>query len=38
MNEILAAMVSIFVIGLLVDNLLFVKLEQSVRSRRGLSV
>ena len=38
MDEIIAAMISIFVIGLLVDNLLFVKIEQSVRSRRGLSV
>ncbi len=37
MDEIMAAMVVIFVIGLLVDRIMFSKLEQHVRTRRGLS-
>jgi len=38
MDEIIAAMITIFVLGLLVDKLVFVRLEQSVRSKRGLSL
>ncbi len=38
MDEIIAAMIAIFLIGLLVDKLVFFKLEQTVRSRRGLSL
>jgi NitT/TauT family transport system permease protein len=38
MDEIIAAMMVIFVIGLLVDRFLFSRLEQSVRVRRGLTL
>lgn len=38
MSEIISAMITIFVIGLLMDRIVFFKLEQSVRSRRGLGL
>lgn len=38
MSEIIAAMITIFVIGFLMDRIIFSRLEQSVRSKRGLSI
>jgi NitT/TauT family transport system permease protein len=38
MDEIIAAMIVIFVIGLLIDRIFFFKLEQSIRSKRGLAL
>lgn len=37
MDEIIAAMIAIFVIGLLADRLVFFRLEQRVRATRGLT-
>jgi NitT/TauT family transport system permease protein len=38
MDEIIAAMITIFLIGLIVDRLAFARIERRVRTKRGLAV
>ncbi|HJR47529.1 MAG TPA: ABC transporter permease, partial [Nitrososphaeraceae archaeon] len=37
MSQIIAVMITIFVIGLLFDRIIFLRLEEKVRSRWGLN-
>lgn len=37
MSQIIAVMIAIFAIGLLVDRLVFMRLEEKVRARWGLN-